>query len=220
MPQHTDSHYEEELQRLQELILRMGGLAERQISRAIHSLVERDSAEAQQVIAGDADIDRLDIEIDELCLRLVALHQPAAGDLRFITTALKVTVDIERIADQAVNISKRAVILNDEPALKPYIDIPRMAESAERMVHQSLDAMVRRDTPLAREVLDSDAFVDKLAQQIFRELLFASSSPSWWRIPRRSRARRTSSSSPGISNVSPTTRRTSPRWSSSWSTAK
>ena len=171
MPQHTDSHYEGELQRLQELILRMGGLAERQISRAIHSLVERDSVEAQNVIAGDADIDRLDIEIDELCLRLVALHQPAASDLRFITTALKVTVDIERIADQAVNISKRAVVLNDEPALKPYIDIPRMAESAERMVHQSLDAMVRRDTTLAREVLESDAFVDKLAQQIFRELL-------------------------------------------------
>lgn len=171
MPLHTDTHYEEELQRLQETILRMGGLSERQISRAIHSLVNRDSAEAQQVIDGDSDVDRLDVDIDELCLRLVALHQPAAGDLRFITTALKTTVDIERIGDQAVNICKRVLILNEEPTLKPYIDIPRMAESAEQMVHNALDAMVRRDTGLARQVIEADIFVDQLASQIFRELL-------------------------------------------------
>jgi len=171
MPLHTDTHYEEELQRLQETILRMGGLSERQISRAIHSLVNRDSAEAQLVIDGDTDVDRLDVDIDELCLRLVALHQPAAGDLRFITTALKTTVDIERIGDQAVNICKRVLILNEEPTLKPYIDIPRMAEAAEQMVHNALDAMVRRDTALARQVIEADIFVDQLASQIFRELL-------------------------------------------------
>jgi phosphate transport system protein len=171
MPQHTDAHYEKELQQLNELVLRMGGLAERAISKAIHALVERDSNGATEVIQGDEEIDHLDVEIDEHCLRLVALHQPAAGDLRFITTALKVTVDIERIGDQAVNISKRVLALNQEPVLKPYIDLPRVAEAAEKMVHQALDSLVRRDVALARQVIEADVGVDRLANQIFRELL-------------------------------------------------
>lgn len=171
MPQHTDAHYERELQRLNELVLRMGGLAERAISKAIHALVERDSNAASEVIQSDQEIDQLDIEIDEHCLRLVALHQPAASDLRFITTALKVTVDIERIGDQAVNVSKRVLALNQEPVLKPYIDLPRVAEAAEKMVHQALDSLVRRDVPLARQVIEADVGVDRLANQIFRELL-------------------------------------------------
>jgi phosphate transport system protein len=171
MPQHTDAHYERELQQLNELVLRMGGLAERAISKAIHALVERDSNGATEVIQGDEEIDQLDVEIDEHCLRLVALHQPAASDLRFITTALKVTVDIERIGDQAVNISKRVLALNQEPVLKPYIDLPRVAEAAEKMVHQALDSLVRRDVALARQVIEADVGVDRLANQIFRELL-------------------------------------------------
>ena len=171
MPQHTDAHYEKELQQLNELVLRMGGLAERAIAKAIHALVDRDSNGATEVIQGDEEIDQIDVEIDEHCLRLVALHQPAASDLRFITTALKVTVDIERIGDQAVNISKRVLALNQEPVLKPYIDLPRVAEAAEKMVHQALDSLVRRDVALARQVIEADVGVDRLANQIFRELL-------------------------------------------------
>jgi phosphate transport system protein len=171
MPQHTDRHFEESLEQLQGLLLRMGGLVERQIAQAIRSLVERDSNLARQVIEGDREVNRLDIEIDELCLRLLALHQPAASDLRFVATAMKVTVDLERIGDQAVNIAERAIELNQEPPLKPYIDIPRMAEIAGRMIRESLDAFVRRDTELARGVLREDDEVDALTHQVFRELL-------------------------------------------------
>ncbi|MEA2626496.1 MAG: phosphate transport system protein [Candidatus Binatota bacterium] len=171
MPEHTDRHFELELQNLQELILRMGGLVEAQISRAIDSLVERDSEQAREVIAGDREVNQLDIAIDELCLKLLALHQPAAGDLRFITTGLKITTDLERIGDQAVNVCERALELNEEPQLKPYIDVPRLAAEATTMVRESLDAFVRRDTQLASNVCLEDDVVDALYEQIFRELL-------------------------------------------------
>jgi len=171
MTLHTDRHFEDELQHLQQLLLRMGGLVEQQIARAIESLVERDAEIAEDVIAHDREVNQLDILIDEECLKVIALHQPAAGDLRFVTTALKVNTDLERIGDMAVNISQRALELNEEPMLKPYIDIPRMAKEAQQMVHTSLDAFVRRDTQLAREVIDSDDIVDSLAHQVYRELL-------------------------------------------------
>ena len=171
MPEHTDRHFEQELQALQELVLKMGGLVESQIARAIESLVERDSEIARDVIARDREVNHLDIAIDEHCLRLLALHQPAASDLRFITTGLKVTTDLERIGDEAVNICERAVELSEEPQLKPYIDIPRIAEEAKSMLRDSLDAFVRRDIALAEEVIDGDDVVDQLYQQIFRELL-------------------------------------------------
>jgi phosphate transport system protein len=171
MTLHTDRHFEDELQHLQQLLLRMGGLVEQQIARAIESLVERDSELAREVILGDRDVNQLDILVDEECLKLIALHQPAAGDLRFVTTALKVNTDLERIGDMAVNICERALELNEEPTLKPYIDIPRMAKDAQQMVRTSLDAFVRRDTDLAQEVIEDDDGVDALAHQIFRELL-------------------------------------------------
>ena len=171
MTLHTDRHFEDELQSLQELLLRMGGLVEQQIARAIESLVERDADVARDVIERDREINQLDILVDEECLKVIALHQPAAGDLRFVTTALKVNTDLERIGDMAVNISQRALELNEEPILKPYIDIPRMAKEAQQMVHTSLDAFVRRDTELAREVIESDDIVDSLAHQVYRELL-------------------------------------------------
>jgi phosphate transport system protein len=171
MTLHTDRHFEGELQLLQQLLLRMGGLVEQQIARAIESLVERDVDLAEDVIAHDREVNQLDILIDEECLKVIALHQPAASDLRFITTALKVNTDLERIGDMAVNICQRALELNAEPMLKPYIDIPRMAKEAQQMVHTSLDAFVRRDTELAREVIDSDDLVDSLAHQVYRELL-------------------------------------------------
>lgn len=171
MPLHTDRTFENELERLREIFLRMGGLVEQQISRSIDSLVNRNSELAREVIARDREVNRLDVEIDELCFRLLALHQPAASDLRFIATAMKVTTDLERIGDQAVNISERALELNEEPLLKPYIDIPRIAEIVRRMVHTSLDAFVRHDSDLAQSVIGEDDHVDELNRQIFRELL-------------------------------------------------
>src|SRR5207245_6460196 len=121
---------------------------------------EQDSELDQEVIDRDAQVNAYDIEVDEKCVELLALHQPAAGDLRFITTAMKIVTDLERIGDQAVNIAQRALELNREPQLKPYIDLPRMAEKAQQMVKESLDAFVARDTELARKVCAADADVD------------------------------------------------------------
>jgi phosphate transport system protein len=171
MTLHTDQQFEAELQSLHGLLLRMGGLVERQITHSIESLVERDSDLASEVIDRDREVNKLDIEVDEHCLKLLALHQPTASDLRFITTALKITTDLERIGDQAVNTCERALELNEEPVLKPYIDIPRIAEAAQRMLRTSLDAFVRRDVELAKQVIGQDDEVDALAQQVFRELL-------------------------------------------------
>ncbi len=164
-------HFHEELDALKQTLLAMGGLVEDQIRRVMTALVERDSELAQEVIDRDAQVNAYDIEVDEKCVELLALHQPAAGDLRFITTAMKIVTDLERIGDQAVNIAQRALELNREPQLKPYIDLPRMAEKSQRMVKESLDAFVTRDTELARRVCAEDAEVDALKEQIFRELL-------------------------------------------------
>jgi phosphate transport system protein len=164
-------HFHEELEALKQTLLAMGGLVEDQIRRVMTALVERDSDLAQEVIDRDRQVNAYDVEVDEKCVELLALHQPTAGDLRFITTAMKIVTDLERIGDQAVNIGQRALELNLEPQLKPYIDLPRMAERAQRMVKESLDAFVARDTELARRVCAADAEVDALKEQIFRELL-------------------------------------------------
>ena len=169
--EHTDKRYEEELKTLREEILYMGGLVEDQIQKSIKSLVDRDSKLAEVIIERDHEVNRLDVGIDELCIRLLALHQPAGRDLRFITTGLKITTDLERIGDMAVNICERALELNQEPQLKPYIDIPRMAQIAQRMIQQSLDAFVREDTDLALRVCKDDSEVDQLNAQIFREII-------------------------------------------------
>jgi phosphate transport system protein len=169
--EHTDKRYGEELKKLREEILYMGGLVEDQIQKSIKSLVDRDSKLAEVIIERDHEVNRLDVAIDELCIRLLALHQPAGRDLRFITTGLKITTDLERIGDMAVNICERALELNQEPQLKPYIDIPRMAQIAQRMIEQSLDAFVREDTDLALRVCKDDSEVDQLNAQIFREIL-------------------------------------------------
>ena len=164
-------HFHEELATLKQTLLTMGGLVEDQIHRVMRALIERDDALAREVIDRDRRVNMLDVEVDEKCVELLALHQPAAGDLRFITTAMKIVTDLERIGDQAVNIAQRAIELNREPQLKPYIDLPRMAEKAARMVKESLDAFVNRDTALARQVCAEDAAVDALKEQVFRELL-------------------------------------------------
>ena len=171
LPQHTNRQYEEELRGLRSGLLKMGGVVERQIADAIESLVERNTGQARETLERDAEVNRMDTEMDERCIRLLALHQPAASDLRFITTGLKITTDLERIGDNAVNICERVIELNEEPQLKPYIDIPRMAEIAQTMVKDSLDAFMRDDTTLAQEVIERDDEVDRLNYQIYRELL-------------------------------------------------
>jgi phosphate transport system protein len=164
-------HFHEELEALKQTLLAMGGLVEDQIRRVMQALLERNDALALEVIERDRQVNAYDVEVDETCVNLLALHQPAAGDLRFITTAMKIVTDLERIGDQAVNIAQRALELSQEPQLKPYIDLPRMAEKAQRMVKESLDAFVARDTELARRVCAADGEVDALKEQIFRELL-------------------------------------------------
>src|SRR5271154_278280 len=170
-PQHTNRQYEEDLRGLRAGLLRMGGLVERQIVEAVESLVNRNTEQARETIQRDVEVNRLDSEMDQRCINLLALHQPTASDLRFITTGLKITTDLERIGDNAVNICERATELNEEPQLKPYIDIPRMADIAQSMVKDSLDAFMREDTELAAEVIARDDEVDQLNYQTYRELL-------------------------------------------------
>jgi phosphate transport system protein len=164
--------FDEELRVLKDRVLKIGSLVEGAIRDSVKSLVERDSGLAKMVIERDHQINTLDVEIDEECIRLIALRQPKARDLRFITTAMKITTDLERIGDLAENIAERATELNEEPQLKPYIDIPRMAEIAQEMVRDSLDAFVMGCSSLPYEVIKKDDEVDNLNAQVFNELLF------------------------------------------------
>jgi phosphate transport system protein len=164
-------HFDQELLDLKEKILRMGILVEEQVQGALRALIGRDSDLARKIIANDRQVNTLDVDVDEDCLRLLALQQPAARDLRFITTAMKISTELERISDLAENICERAIELNEEPQLKPYIDIPRMANWSLRMVKEALDAFVNQDATLARKVCTDDDFVDDLTHQLFRELL-------------------------------------------------
>ena len=169
--EHFSRQYDAELTTIREKLLEMGGKVELMINDSLKSLVERDSELADRVIAYDHEINRLEMEIDGRCLEVLALRQPAARDLRFITLALKIVTDLERIGDQCRNIGKRAKELNEEPPLKPYIDLPRMALHAGTMVKEALDAFVRGDADLAYKVCRDDSFVDDLNEQIQRELL-------------------------------------------------
>ncbi|MCK4263733.1 MAG: phosphate signaling complex protein PhoU [Candidatus Aminicenantes bacterium] len=163
--------FDKELKILKEKLLRMASLAEESITLAVNSLKERKEELAQKVFKGEEDINLLDIEIDKLTLRLLALRQPMAVDLRFITSAMRIAIELERIGDQSVNIAQRALELLKLPLLKPLIDIPRMASLAQNMVKDSLNAFVNRDEKLARDVCQRDDEVDDLNDQIFRELL-------------------------------------------------
>ena len=168
---HTDRHYEAELKGLHVKILEMGGLVEKQIADAVAALINRDDDQARLIIERDHTVNRMDVDIDELCIRLLALHQPAASDLRLITTGLKITTDLERIGDMAVNMCERILELNREPQLKPLIDLPRMADVAQHMLRESLDSFVREDVELALAVCREDDIIDDLNSQLFRELL-------------------------------------------------
>ena len=164
-------HFHEELEALKQTLLAMGGLVEDQIRRVMRALIERNDELAQDVIERDRQVNEYDVKVDEKCVELLALHQPTAKDLRFITTAMKIVTDLERIGDQAVNIAQRSIELNHEPQLKPYVDLPRMAERAQQILKESLDAFVAGDTVLARAACGQDRGVDALRDQIFRELL-------------------------------------------------
>jgi phosphate transport system protein len=164
-------HFEEELQALKNRLLNMGALVEERVHDATNALIERRPDTAERIIASDQDVNDLQIEIDERCLRLLALQQPMASDLRLITAAMKINADLERIGDQAVNIAEQAVRILAHPPLKPLIDLPRMAEIAEKMTRESLDAFVRKDAKLARAILARDDEVDGLKDQVFRVLL-------------------------------------------------
>jgi phosphate transport system protein len=168
---HTDKEYEAQLSNLKDLFLLMGARVEEMINLSIRSLLERDSALAKETIATDQRVDQLELEIDELCMSILALRQPVASDLRFITTILKMVRDVERIGDIAVNICERAIELNEEPPLKPYVDIPTMATEVRAMVRDALDALVRGDAGLARDVISRDSRIDAYFMQIVRELL-------------------------------------------------
>jgi phosphate transport system protein len=169
--EHTDREYEAELRRLREQLLLMGAKVEEAIAASIEALVERDSEMARRTIEIDHQVNRLEVETDDLCLRVLAKRQPVASDLRFITIAIKMVTDLERIGDLAVNISERVIELNADPPLKPYVDLPKMAETAQGMVRDALDAFVNRDADRARRVIERDATVDAYYAQIFRELL-------------------------------------------------
>lgn len=171
MEGHIYRAFDLELKELKEKLLYEGGLVERAIQDAIKALLERTSDLAQKVIEDDDSIDSLEVEIDAFCLKLLALRQPAARDLRFITTAIQINYDLERIGDMAVNICERVLELNEEPQLKPYIDLPTMAGIVQMMVKESLDAFVKEDVQLALRVMREDAKVDDYLDQIFRELL-------------------------------------------------
>ena len=149
----------------------MGGLVESAIYRSVRAVVEKDADQAQQVLKDEARINQMEIEIDELATRLLALQQPMAMDLRFLTAALKINNDLERMGDLAVNIVERALSLMDEPGMKSLIDIPRMAKRTESMVHNSLDAFVKGDTDLARSVLLADDEVDSLRDVVYEDLI-------------------------------------------------
>ena len=164
-------HFQEQLEMLKERLLVMGGLAEERVRAVVDALVERNVDVVDQVQSGDEPINRLHMEADNRCFKLLALHQPMATDLRGIVAAVKINTDLERVGDLAVNIAEAVRRYLLHPPVKQLIDIPRMAEIAQRMLRDALDAYVRRDTDLAQHVLNEDDKLDALKTQVFRELL-------------------------------------------------
>ncbi len=164
-------HFQEELDVLKSRLLEMGGLAEQRVRRAVQGLAEREHELIESVLIGDEPINALQLEIDDRCLKLLALHQPMATDLRAVMAAVKINTDLERVGDLAVNIAEAAKRYAMHPPVKKLIDIPKMADIAQAMLRDALDSYVKRDMALARQVLHQDDTLDALKTQIFRELL-------------------------------------------------
>lgn len=160
-----------DLDRVRQMLLRMGGMVEGMVAKATQALIDRSSRLCNEVIDGDNQVDQLEMEIDELSHSILGRRQPTAVDLRFLVAVMKINSDLERIGDSAVNIAQSVEQINEQPPLKPYIDLPHLSQLVQKMVRNSLDAFVNKDTKLANEVCSSDDEVDGLYKQIFRELL-------------------------------------------------
>jgi phosphate transport system protein len=169
--EHTNKHYERQLRLLKEKLLLIGHMAEISIADATRALVERRPSLAQRVVDDDDKVDKLELEIDDICFEILAREQPVASDLRFITTAMKIVGDIERIGDNGANIARRALEIMKEPELKPVIDVPIAARAAQRILKESLDAFVNQDSELAKRVIEGDRYIEDVCQQMLRELL-------------------------------------------------
>jgi len=167
---HIQRHFDKDIEDIKELLLRMGAMVEDAIQQSIRALMERDAEIAEQVIGNDDRIDRMEVQIDQHVIELLARMQPAAGDLRFVATVMKITPELERIADLAQDVCERVIELSREPQVKA-LQLPRLAEDAQQMVRQALDAFVRNDASLAREVIKHDDVVDQLTVDSFRTLL-------------------------------------------------
>jgi len=170
-PHDMERPLDQQTEKIRQDLLRMGGLVEQMIAKANRALVERDEAAVREILEQDHEVDRLEIDLDEACMHTLVRHQPAAVDLRFLVAVMKIVNDLERMGDSAVNIAQSVEKLNQEPPLKPYIDLPEMSRLVRDMVRQALDAFVRRDAALAEAVLKGDDEVDGRYKQIFRELV-------------------------------------------------
>lgn len=171
MMQPVAASIQDHMDRLADRVLRLGGMVEQSIGRASRALVDRDEELARKVIATDQEIDRLELEIDDLCMEILARFQPVAGDLRFVTMSMKATTDLERIGDLAVNICERALELAAEPPLQPAADLPLMANAAQEMLRSALEAFVHRDSIKARATIEMDDQLDRRMAHVFRSLL-------------------------------------------------
>lgn len=163
--------FHKQLRAIQDEVLVMGSMVEKAINRSMEALVKRDLNLAQQVVNDDVKINEKRFNIEEKCLQLIATQQPMASDLRVIIGVLNVITELERIGDHAEGIAKIAIMIGDEPPLKPLIDLPRMAAKTEDMLRRCLDAFVQHDAKAARQIADEDNEVDALYDQVFRELL-------------------------------------------------
>ena len=168
---HTDKVYEAELRDLRDRLLEMGGKVEAAMAGAVRSLIERDAALAEKVIAQDREVNRTEVEIDDMCRRLLALRQPAASDLRFITTALKIVTDLERMGDLAVNVSERARDLAQSPPSRPFHDLTALADLSGSQLEKALDAFVEKNVEKAEEVIEGDDLLDAIYHRLFNDLL-------------------------------------------------
>jgi phosphate transport system protein len=168
---HVLRHFDKDIEEIKAVLLRMGGMVEDAMQQSIRALLELDVVLAEQVIANDDRIDQMEIQIDQHVIELIAKMQPAAGDLRFVATVMKITPELERIADLAQDVCERVIELSREPAIKPLVYLPRLADDAQKMVRDALDAFVRGDAELARTVIRRDDVVDQLTEDSFRALL-------------------------------------------------
>ncbi len=162
---------DQQLDLLRDKILLLGGTTEQALHRAVRSLTERDSELAREVLKGDQVIDQMELEIDRFCIEILALRQPAAHDLRFVISVAKITPILERIADHAASIAEAALILNEEPQLKKYIELPLMSQVAAEMLRTALDAFTSEDSTVSREVIKRDVEIDDAYRRVFDELI-------------------------------------------------